>query len=639
MSSSIFGFSGALDVQGIVSQLLYVEQAPIRSLNSKISVYEQKIEAFNQLNSRLSELLASLQNLNDEDAFGAKTTTSSNDSVVKASADSSAAEGTYQIAVNRLALYDNHVSDSTFATADSTLGTGSFDLTVGSTTTTITIDSSNNTLEGLRKAIKDSGADVNAAIIHDGAGYRLTVTSKGSGATNAVSISNNTLTLADGSTPLTLSRTHDIADDSELDASLVVNGLAVTSSTNSVEGVIEGVTLQLLNADGSFATVNVANDTDTVKKNIESFVSSYNKLYSFINAQFSYTEGVGTGLLSGEFVLRDLQARLSQTISGSLSGLSGELTTLASAGVNMNNDGTLTIDPIKLEAAIKDNFDSIQGLFIALADSTHSQVSSVTTTSGTQPGTYSVSITTVAEAAEITAPNDTLTTLGTDETLTFTLKGKTSVVSLTSDMDLDTLIDVINSQLETDGLALTADRSGSKLVVTSNSKGDAVSFTVTSDIDGAGTGIGTAGMSDSGVSVEGTFTDVATGQVLATTGNGQYLKGVEGGATGLQIRFTGDTPGDYGSVSVTLGYAELLQRFLEDMTDSLEGPIHGAIDRYKSTINSLEDDIEAINLRLEQRERYLTQQFSRANEALQQMNYLQASLSAQLSQLSQLSLL
>ena len=625
---------GSLDVSSIVAQLMYVERAPVRQLDSRISSYQSKIDAYNQLNSNLSELLSSLNELNDSEVFSSKSTTTSDESIVDANASGSAAQGTYQIQVDRLALYDNFVSDTDFTAYTETIGTGSFDLVVGGTAYAITIDSSNNTLDGLRKAINSSDAPVNAAIINDGSGYRLTVTSEESGSDSAISIQNNTLTLSDGSTPLTLSRTHDISDVSELDASFTVNGLAVTSSGNQVDDVIEGVTLNLRSVSTSTATVTVSNDTEAVQSKIEDFVDAYNKAYQFLNSQFEVVSATGrAGVLAGDSTVRDIQSRLASIVSGAVSGLSGSLTTLGSAGIELQNDGTLEVNSDDLSDVLENNFDEIAALFVELGDTTNSRVSYITSSSDTSAGTYQVDISTVPEAATVTAPNAIATTLGTDETLTFTIGSATSQVSLTSGLTLEQVVQAINDQLEADGLSLFAEQSGTSLVFTSDDQGDDVSFTVTSDVDGAGTGIGTAGLSDSGVSVAGTFTDTSTGTVYEATGNGAVLTGSSGEADGLKVRFTGDSTGTFGDVTVTQGFASQLSRLVTDFTDSLEGPIHNAIDGYKSTIRSIQDDIDNIEDRLVLREKYLTDQFTRANQALQQLSYLQSSLTSQINSL------
>ncbi len=633
--NSVFGLTGGLDVQSLVAQLMFVERAPIRRLDTRISQFQARIDAYNQLNTRLSELLSSLDKLNDEEAFAAKSTTSSHETLLKATASGAASEGTYLIRVDRLALFDNLASDAGFSTGGEAIGTGSFDLVVGSTSTTIEIDAANNTLEGLRRSINDSGAEVNASIIHDGAGYRLTITSRNSGSASAISIENNTLTLSDGATPFQFSRTHDIGGAGELDAALTVNGLAVTSSSNAVENVIEGVTLSLRDASTSTVTLTVANDTDQVKANIQAFVDSYNKAYGFINSQFQFVEAAGrSGVLASEFTVREIQFQLAQVVTGRVTGLPGELTTLGSAGIEMTNDGTLQINSAVLDEKLSANFEELKGLFVALAETSHTQVGYLSSAKATQPGTYRIDITAVPAPAALTSPDAIGATLGVDEVLTFTMGAKVSTVNLTAAMDLDTIVEAVNSQFQTDGVSLTASKSGSSLVVTSNSVGHQASFSVVSDVDGAGTGIGTGGLSESGVSVAGTFTNPSTLEVYEATGNGATLEGSAGATQGLKVRFTGDATGNFGTVTFTLGYAAQLHSLVSSITDSLEGSIHNAVEGYRSDIKTIQERIRDTEDRLATRERYLTAQFSRANQALQQLQFLQATLGVQLNQLS-----
>ncbi len=347
------------------------------------------------------------------------------------------------------------MSDGRFTTSSEAIGTGSFDLVVGSSSYAITIDSSNNTLDGLRNAINVSGAAVNAAIVNDGSGYRLTVTSEDSGSENAISVENNTLTLSDGSTPLTLSRTHDISSTSELDASFTVNGLSATSSSNQVSDIIAGVTLKLKNASSNTATLTVSNDEEAVKGKIASFVESYNAAYQFLNSQFEVVAATGrAGVLAGDSVARSIQSQLAAVVSGGVSGLSGSLVTLGSVGVELQDDGTLSINSAVLDDVLNSNFSDMAGLFATMGEATNTHISYISNSSKTSAGTYQVDITTVPEAATVTAPNAIATTLGVDEVLTFTMGDLNSQVTLTSDLTLEEVVQAINSQLEADDLAL-----------------------------------------------------------------------------------------------------------------------------------------------------------------------------------------
>ena len=94
--------------------------------------------------------------------------------------------------------------------------------------------------------------------------------------------------------------------------------------------------------------------------------------------------------------------------------------------------------------------------------------------------------------------------------------------------------------------------------------------------------------------------------------------------------------GNFGTVSFTFGYAERLERVIDSYVDSLEGPISGAVESLEANIRRIDDDIDDMEDRLTVRERFLTDQFTRVNQALQQLAYLQSTLSAQLSQLDAL---
>ncbi len=623
-----------LDVIGLVDQLIFAESATVRRLESKQSGVETKIQAYKDLITKLADLESKISALNDTEKFGAKLGKSSDDDVLTATADSTAANGTHNIVVSRLALLDNFASDETFTTSDDAIGTGSFDLTIDSTTTTITVDSSNDTLTGLKNTINNSGAEVNANIINDGSGFRLTLTSKSSGADNAVVISSNTLTLEGGS-PFTFARTHSIGSVAELDASFTLDGLAVTSSSNAVKDAIEGVTLNLVGTSGSTVSVTISDDTETVKTAIQEFVDAYNEAYSFINGQSFFTEGVGAGTLAGDTLLRIIQSDLSSIVSTAVSGLSGPLDNLRAAGVEIQGDGTLKVNDSVLNDNLEDNFSDIKKLFLAFGETSNSNVIFLGVGSSTAAGTYEVNITQLAEAATITGPNDITPTLGANENLTFTLGSDISIVALTTDMTIDEVVTAVNTQFTTDSMALTASKSGSdQLVITSDNKGASVSFTVVSDVDtgpGTSTGIGTGGMSDSGVDIDGTFKDTATDTVYAASATeSDVLIGDEGLPTDLRVQFLGSSTGVFGTVTLTLGYAEQLERQLSTLTDSTLSPIDDTVTRLEGLVRIFADDILALQDRLTLRESFLIAEFSRADQALRNLSVLQATISAQI---------
>jgi flagellar hook-associated protein 2 len=146
-------------------------------------------------------------------------------------------------------------------------------------------------------------------------------------------------------------------------ASLTVDGVPISSATNTVTGVINGVTLNLNSqAPGSEVVLTVGADTTSAAQTVNSFVSWYNALVTNLNSQFAYDVTSQTaGPLSGDSTIRLFQSSLLG--SASYSGTSGSIQTLGGLGITMNDDGTLTVDNTALNAALQNNPTAVQQFF------------------------------------------------------------------------------------------------------------------------------------------------------------------------------------------------------------------------------------------------------------------------------------
>lgn len=216
---------------------------------------------------------------------------------------------------------------------------------------TVTVDSTNNTLSQVADTINNQNIGVSASVIQDSNGYRLALVSTSSGAPGDVTISGNTSSL---------SFTKAVTGTN---ASLVVDGIPISSASNTVSNVINGVTLSLGSpSPNTPVTVNVNPDTTQVTSAINNLVSAYNTVITEINSQFTVAgDGSGGGPLETDNSLREVQSQLLSALSYSISGNSG-VVNLASIGVNFNNDGTLTVNSGKLSSALSSNFSAIQNL-------------------------------------------------------------------------------------------------------------------------------------------------------------------------------------------------------------------------------------------------------------------------------------
>jgi flagellar hook-associated protein 2 len=342
--------SSGINVTALVASIISTDETGMNQLQTQQATFTSQTSALNTLETQaatLSDDLDTLSNL--EGPLNSVAATSSNNGVLTASTSSSATQGTYTVTVDSLAQTASSYSNEV-ASASATLGTGSFDLTEGGVTQTFTTGSGVDTLNQLVSSINTQNLGVTASIVSDSNGSRLSLVSSSSGAAAAFSITNATGAL---------SFTQATAG---ADASLKVNGVPITSSSNTVTSGIPGVTLNLTGASTSPVTLSVAPDASSIVSAITSFVNDYNTLIQNVNTQFAYNSTTNTaGTLAGDSTVEGLQSTLLSSTNYSYSG--GSYTSLASMGITTNNDGTLSISTSTLNAAITNNPSGVTQFF------------------------------------------------------------------------------------------------------------------------------------------------------------------------------------------------------------------------------------------------------------------------------------
>lgn len=240
----------------------------------------------------------------------------------------------------------------------------------GNGSKSITIDSSNNTLQGIRDAINAAKIGVTATILNDGdatAPYRLSLSSDNSGVSNSIKVT------VDGDGTIDSLLAHNPADDSgqnlsetitASNANLKVNGVAVSKASNSVSDVIHGVTLNLLKETTTQVKLTVARDNEAINSSIAGFVKAYNDLAKIFKDMSAYDpETKKSAILQGDTTVRTLQAQLRGILGTAVGGSTATLRTLSDVGVSFQKDGSLAINQSKLDGAIAANFSEIASLF------------------------------------------------------------------------------------------------------------------------------------------------------------------------------------------------------------------------------------------------------------------------------------
>lgn len=650
-TSVVSGLSSGIDWRDILDQLKAAEYKRVELIQDRRKTYTDRLSAWQTINTKLLAFKTAAGTLNKASGFNIYTTALSSNTataaedILSVTTDTDAVPGSYQIKVNSLAAA--HKLSSYSYTSDTTALNLSGDLIVGGRTVTI---SATDTLTSLRDKINavntgDNPSKVTASIVHYGTtDHRLILTSDEEGAagitlanggaadlvgalgfrdergvtgdrantsggvaiTSATLIRNidgyttyqnndrifltgtstsgsavnTTFTIRNSTTVqelLTAIQTaygqvtarvtsdgrlqvvdNEIGDtqlvviatpekpalrfdtDNNLgpissirtatvqagaDASFTLDGVAVTRSSNTVDDLIDGVTLNLKKAaSDTTVALTVGRDYEGIKEAVSGFVTAYNDVMNAINAQMKYNSDSGTtgGPLFGDSTLRAIKNDLVDLVINRVSGVDADFSTLGLIGISIGNDSTLTIDDEELQENLENNFNDVRRLFAADWSATNGALSYGYHTIDTKAGTYTVQITgTNPVAGYFVTPGD-------------------------------------------------------------------------------------------------------------ATGNGEYLTGISGNAKGLMIRYSGTATGNVGTFTLTYGIAELMDRALYHVTDSVDGTISNKTETIQDQIENIDESIQRLEDRIEQKLARLEQQFIAMETALSTLQSQSSWLSSQL---------
>ena len=339
--------SSGLDVTTAVDAAVTAASAPETAWNTQLTSTENQVSTLQQIQTDVQNLDNDVQQLNSiTGPLASNTVTSSNSSIVSATAASGTALGTHVVTVNSLATTATWTSGE-FASSSTDLPAGSFTITTGSgATQTITTDGTES-LTDVANQINGDNLGVTASVITDANGARLAIVANSSG-----SASNFTI----GGSP-SFGFTQPVTGTN---ASLTVDGVPISSASNTVSGALPGVTLNLLGAStGTPVTLNVQADTSSASTAINQFVTDYNKVMSDINAQFDDTSS-GQGPLAQDSNIINLQNAVEQSLDFVANGSSINLSSL---GISINNDGSLSVNSSTLQNTLQNNFAGVQTFF------------------------------------------------------------------------------------------------------------------------------------------------------------------------------------------------------------------------------------------------------------------------------------
>lgn len=667
--TTINGLNSGLDTETIVKGLLDIQQTQIDRLTLRKSEAQQKEAAFQLLEAQLTQFRSAASRLGrvQNNAFEARSVSVSDESALVASASSKATPGIYQITVESLAQA-HQVASQGFAESDSQITQGTFTIRQGSSPAVdITIDSSNDTLQGLADSINLAELGISASIVQDGSGSgattRLLLSSSKTGEDNAIVVTNSLAASSGGAVQPTFDFGTPVqeATNAEIRLGSGAGALVVETSENRVQDVISGVTLDLLEADaGKPITIRVNQDTETAVGAVQDFVDAYNSLISFVDAQTQFVPEGESGLLIGDRSLLQIEAEVQNALQTIVPGVNTKANRLSTIGITIGDTGKLSLNSNRLTQALKGEVDGVvpsdlRRLFALDGTSTNPNIQFVLGSSRTQESTSAiqVDITQAAERASIVGANTVAASTvidGSNNQLTLTVDNAELSVTLTEGTYTDSelaaeLESVINSHPDASGrtvsVGLQDNGLGSNsLTILSNTYGSSSQVTISSG--SAFAALGLSGIeNDQGVDVAGNF--IVNGVVEAATGRGRLLVGSSDNenTADLQVRVTMTAgqvaSGSDGDLLVSRGFASRIDQMMGDFLDADTGVLKSIKDRFKTDASNIQASIDRQEDIFAKQEQDLLAQFVALERALGELESTSSFLTQQFANLSSLS--
>jgi flagellar hook-associated protein 2 len=652
-----------LDVNGIVSQLMSLEQRPIAMLNKKEGDYQAKISAYGGISGALSSFQTATQELSKPEKFKTIKATSADAAVVTVTATEKAAIGNHSISISSLAQAQKLVAEGqTSDTANigsgvaskitfdfGSISGGDFDKSSGNykgasfasngqESKSISIDSGNNTLQGIRDAINAAKIGIKATIINDGSElpYTLALSTDKLGTDNSIKIS------VEGDEAISNLLTQDPAGRQQLSQTLAaqnatfnIDGVSVNSSSNSIADVIPGIALELKSTTDKAVSISVANDGSGITTSVQGFVKAYNDLNKTLQDLSSYNAATKQGaVLQGDSTVRLLQSQILNVLNTPITNTGGSLTTLSQIGISIQRDGNMEVDTAKLNAAINKSPADVASLFTTVGKSSDPHITYNSADLKTNSGSYPLNVTKLATHGSLGGCEEIESRIieeGDNDQLNVSVNGVTASVTLApGTYTFDSLANEIQakingaSKLTESGNTVSVKHDEFGMIITSNAYGSK------SKVDISGSGalnlFGKTPVRVIGTDVMGTINGAPA------IGSGQNLTAASGGAEGVKILIDGGSTGERGKINYSQGYAYKLNNLLTAVLAS-DGPLQSRKNGINASIKDVDNHRDKIEQRLPQQEARYRRQYSTLETMLSNMSKTSSYLSQQLSNL------
>jgi flagellar hook-associated protein 2 len=358
-------------LNSLITATIAAQRQPIDTLKAQKDQLNINRAIYSDLKSKLTDINSIVGNLRsgENTIFDNKSATSSSSSNLTATAASSAVNGTYTISITDLAKAHRIRSDQQTSATEALNLSGTFTIN-GKDITVETTDSLQGIVNAINNTEYDEGKSVSASIVNN----YLVIDAGATGADNKIAASDTSGTVLESLGVLDGANFKTTLQDA-LDASFTVNGINVTSASNTgLDDVINGVTLNLLDKTENTVTLKVQSDYTSIRAKVGAFVSNLNSTLSYLGTKLKTTANPENktytrGALAGNTIFSSLRMSLISTLRTHVTGSAeGDPEYLADVGITVGSGLTISLDTSKLDSAIGSNLNGVIGLFDGVMD-------------------------------------------------------------------------------------------------------------------------------------------------------------------------------------------------------------------------------------------------------------------------------
>ncbi|MBL8287154.1 MAG: flagellar filament capping protein FliD [Rubrivivax sp.] len=369
------GIGSGIDLNTMLTQLVALERKPLQQMQAEASKLQTKVSGFGQIQSLVSRLQDAANKLKGSGVWTQSVAKSANEAVVTAVGGSSAAAGSYSVSVTALAAAQTITSGAAYPDASALVGSGTLTIEIGSwsagqaaftakpgATAVQLVVTAADTVQSLRDKVNALGAGISASVVNDASGARLALRSSATGAANGFRVTSGDAALAALTFDPPGGGAGMLLGQAGSNAVATVNGIGVTSASNELTDVVDGLTLRLRGNSATAVDVDVSPDRDGITTAVKNLASAYSDLATYIHEQTKYdpTSKVG-GPLQGDSAVGTVLSRLRGVLNAT-SGASATFSRLSDMGLELQRDGTLSVDGTRLDKALS-NLDAMKKAF------------------------------------------------------------------------------------------------------------------------------------------------------------------------------------------------------------------------------------------------------------------------------------